>query len=240
MNREYHRWYSPVLNRDMELLVYGHAGARVIIFPTSRGRFYEWEDHGMIAGCLREPLERGWLQAFCVDAIDAESWYARWAHPGGRAYRHHQYIEYLHNEVLPFMRWKNPHDYTIALGASFGAFHAAGLGLKYPFEINRIFGICGIYDIRFMTGGYSDDYVYFNNPVQFVAGEYDGWRLDAMRRQDIILAAGTGDPTIGWSREMSGVLWGKGIGNALREWDGWVHDWPYWQQIVPKYLFGHD
>jgi esterase/lipase superfamily enzyme len=224
----------------MDMLVYGHAGAKVIIFPTSRGRFHEWEDHGMIGGCLREPLERGWLQAFCVDAIDSESWYARWAHPGGRAYRHHQYIEYVHNEVMPLMRMKNSHDFTIALGASFGAFHAANLALKYPFEINRLFGLCGIYDIRFMTDGYSDDYVYFNNPVQFVAGEHDGWRLDAMRRQDIILAAGTGDPTVGWSREMSGVLWGKGIGNALREWNGWVHDWPYWQQMVPRYLFGHD
>ena len=58
----------------------------------------------MIHGALREPLERGWLQAYCVDAIDEESWYARWAHPGGRAYRHHQYIEYLHNEVLPLTR----------------------------------------------------------------------------------------------------------------------------------------
>ncbi len=70
MNREHHRWYSPSLNRDMELLVFGHAGARVIIFPTSKGRFYEWEDRGMIHGALREPLERGWLQAYCVDAID--------------------------------------------------------------------------------------------------------------------------------------------------------------------------
>lgn len=240
MNREYHRWYSPSLGRDMQMLVFGHAGARVLLFPTSKGRFYEWEDRGMFWDSLREPLERGWFQVFCVDTIDEESWYAWWAHPGGRAYRHHQYFEYLHNEVLPFMRWKNPNDYTITLGASFGAFHAAAFGLKYPYEVNRIFGLCGLYDIREFTGGYSDDYVYFNNPMQFIPNEHDWGRLEAIRRQDIIIAVGTGDPQLQWSRDFSGMLWAKGIGNALREWDGWVHDWPYWKQIVPKYLGGHD
>src|SRR5690606_16193134 len=105
--------------------------------------------------------------------------------PGGRAYRHHQYIEYIHNEVLPLTRWKNPNPYLMTMGASFGAFHATSLGLKYPHEVNRIIGICGLYDIRSFTGGYSDDYVYFNNPMQFVANEHDHHRLEAMRRQDI-------------------------------------------------------
>ncbi len=38
----------------------------------------------------------------------------------------------------------------------------------------------------------------------------------------------------------SGLLWGKGIGNALREWDGFAHDWPVWEQMVRMYLSGHD
>ncbi len=48
MNREFHRWHSPSLDRTMELLVFGHGGARVLVFPTSRGRFYEFEDRGMV------------------------------------------------------------------------------------------------------------------------------------------------------------------------------------------------
>lgn len=43
MNREFHRWHSPSLGRDMDLLVFGHAGARAIVFPTSMGRFFEWK-----------------------------------------------------------------------------------------------------------------------------------------------------------------------------------------------------
>ena len=69
----------------MEMVVFGHAGAKVLVFPTSQGRFYEWEDRGMI-GALSEHINNGWVQVYCVDSIDSESWYAKWAHPGGRAW----------------------------------------------------------------------------------------------------------------------------------------------------------
>ena len=48
MTREYHKWWSPRLGRDMELLVFGHAGLPTIVFPTSQGRFFEFEDRGMV------------------------------------------------------------------------------------------------------------------------------------------------------------------------------------------------
>ena len=86
MHRAYHRWWSPSLHREMELLEFGHGGARVIAFPTSRGRFHEWEDRGMMSS-LREHLDRGWLQICCVDSVDSESWYAYHLHPGARAWR---------------------------------------------------------------------------------------------------------------------------------------------------------
>ena len=239
MHREHHRWWSPSLGRDMELLIHGHAGARVLVFPTSQGRFYEWEDRGM-AEVLAHQINNGWLQLYCVDSVDAESWYCNWAHPGGRAYRHHQYFEYLHDEVLPLSRQKNPNPFLITLGASFGAYHAMAFGLKYPWEVDRIIGLSGIYDIRSWTDGYVDDYVYFNNPVQFIAGEHDHHRLERLRQLDIIMAVGRGDRLWNASKDMSRVLWDKGIGNALREWDGWSHDWPYWSQMVSTYISGHD
>ena len=74
MNREYHKWYSPTLNREMELLVFGHGGARMIVFPTSRARFFEYEDRSMVAA-LGDHIESGRLQLFCVDSVDAESFW---------------------------------------------------------------------------------------------------------------------------------------------------------------------
>lgn len=239
MNREYHRWFSPSLNRPMELLVFGHAGARVLVFPTSQGKYFEWEDRGMI-WTLRHHLENGWLQLYCVDSVDAESWYCKWAHPGGRAYRHSQYDGYLYNEVLPLSVAKNSNPFLITTGASFGAYHAMNFGLKHPDKVDRILAMSGLFDIRMFTDGYTGDHVFFNNPVEFIAHEHDPWRLGALRHIDIIHAIGRDDRFVQPARDFSGLLWSKGIGNALREWDGWSHDWPYWQKMILHYISGHD
>src|SRR5260370_28468345 len=101
MNREYHRWYSPSLQRDMEMLVFGHAGARVLVFPTSMGRYFQWEDSGMI-NALGDQLERGDIQLFCVDSVDEERCYAKWNQPAHRAWIQTHDDNYLVNKVLPF------------------------------------------------------------------------------------------------------------------------------------------
>ena len=71
MNREHYRQYSHELGRDMESLVFGHAGRPILVFPTSMGRFFEYEDAGMIRA-LAGKLEAGEIQVFCVDGVDGE------------------------------------------------------------------------------------------------------------------------------------------------------------------------
>src|SRR6201984_2534793 len=90
VDREYHKWFSPLLNRDMELLVFGHGGARVLVFPTRQGRFYDFEDWGLVDS-LRSPVEAGHLQLFCVDSLDSESLYSFGAPAHHRIARHNQY-----------------------------------------------------------------------------------------------------------------------------------------------------
>lgn len=238
MNREYHRWYSPSLNRDMELLIFGHAGARVLVFPTSMGKFFEWEDRGMMA-TLGEHLRKGWLQLFCVDSVDGESWYSP-RHPSQRLARHEQYHQYLLHEVLPFSRHKNPNSFLIVTGASFGGGHAVSFGLRHPDQAGRVLSMSGLCDIRRFGDGYYDDRLYFSNPVDFIANEHDPFRLGQLRRQDVILAIGRDDRLREGNERLSRVLWGKNIGNALRIWDGWSHDWPYWQKMILLYIGGHD
>lgn len=239
MHREHHRWYSPSLGRDMELLVFGHGGARALVFPTSQGRFFEWEDRGMV-GALWEPLSRGWLQLFCVDSVDDESWYARHKHPGERAWRHVQYERYLLSEVLPFTHERNPDPFLIAAGASFGAYHAVNLAFRHPHVVNRVVGLAGLYDIKRLTDGYSDDTVYFNDPSHYMIHEADAGRLAAIRRQDIILAIGRDDPNRADNEHLSGILWSKDVWHAFRLWDGWAHDWPWWRDMIRLYISGHD
>lgn len=223
----------------MELLMFGHGGARLLIFPTSMGRFFEWEDRGMIES-LEEQIEKGWLQITCVDSVDEESWYARWKNPADRAWRQMQYDNYLRYEVIPLTQQVNPNPFLITTGASFGAYHAANFAFRHPEIVGRVIGMSGVYDIRRWTDGYYDDNVYYNNPVSYIPGENDWGRLEPLRRMDIILTAGSDDPLLPNTEEMSTILWDKEIGNALRVWDGWAHDWPWWRQMINQYIGGHD
>ncbi|MGH9551505.1 MAG: esterase, partial [Terriglobales bacterium] len=94
VNREYHKWYSERLGRDMELLVFGHSGARLIVFPTSCGRFFDWENRRMMDPIARH-IDNGWLQIFCVDSVDTESWFNNGISPHDRTQRHLDYQDYV-------------------------------------------------------------------------------------------------------------------------------------------------
>src|SRR5947207_1914438 len=101
MLREYHKWFSPRMQRDMELLVFGHSGARVIVFPTREGRFFDYENFGMV-GSLQARMEAGEMQLFCVDSADSETLYSRHKSPKDRIARHKLYESYILAEVIPF------------------------------------------------------------------------------------------------------------------------------------------
>ena len=106
MHREYFKGYSSELNRDVEALIFGHAGTPLLVFPTSQGRFFEYEDRNMI-GVLAPKIDAGEVQVFCPDSVDSESWYNKGVHPRVRVLRHLQYERYILHEMLPFLRWKN-------------------------------------------------------------------------------------------------------------------------------------
>jgi esterase/lipase superfamily enzyme len=90
----------------MELLVFGHAGARVLVFPTRQGRFYDYENWRLVEA-IRDCIEAGSLQLFCVDSVDSESLYCEHRPPQGRIERHRQYEAYVVEEVVPFTAGRN-------------------------------------------------------------------------------------------------------------------------------------
>jgi esterase/lipase superfamily enzyme len=97
-----------------------------------------------------------------------------------------------------------------------------------------------MYDIREQVEDYYDDAVKAHNPSHYVADLHDHGHLEALRRMDIILCTGREDSFVDNNRYLSGKLWEKGVGNALRLWDGWSHDWPYWMSMIRTYIGGSD
>jgi esterase/lipase superfamily enzyme len=242
VNREYHRWFSPSLNREMEMLVFGHAGAKALVFPTRGGRFFDYENWGLV-GALRGSIERGCLQLFCVDSLDSESLYCRCVAPVARIDRHKQYERYLLSEVIPFMRSQSYDPFLIAHGCSIGAYHAVTLALRHPGLFGKVVALSGRYDLTRSFGhfpdlfdGYYDEDIYFHTPTHFVPQLSDSGALDAMRGMEIVLAVGERDPFKPSAEELSQQLKDKGIGHELAIWDGTAHKASYWRNMVRCYL----
>ncbi len=242
MNRDYHRWHSPSLGRDMELLVFGRTGARVLAFPPRLGRFFDYENWGVVEA-LRRHIEQGWAQLFCLDSVDEASLYGRWRHPRERIEYHESYERYVLDEVLTFSGWINPCPFVTALGCSLGAYHAANIVFRHPHRFGKLVALSGRYDLTStiehfgdLFDGYYDETVYFHTPCHFLPNLSDHGRLDAVRRLEIILAVGEEDPFRQSNHHVSSALWEKGAWNALHLWRGRAHRAADWRHMVSLYV----
>ena len=71
MNKQQYKWYSPILDREMDLATYRYSGQNYLVFPTSKGRYFDWEGFGAMIPALQHALSNGWVQITCVDSVDA-------------------------------------------------------------------------------------------------------------------------------------------------------------------------
>jgi len=226
----------------MELLVFGHAGARVLVFPTRCGRFYDYENFGLVEAS-RHWIEQGWLQLYCVDSLDHESFYCDWCRREDRIKRHVQYEQYLLEEVLPLSEYHNPKSLLIAHGCSLGAYHAVNIALRHPNVFGKVLALGGrfnlterIGDFRDLFDGYVDQTVYFHMPLMYVPKIADKVYLQALRRLKIIFVVGEKDPFLQSNRQLSWVLHEKKIPHALHIWPGRAHKPRYWAEMIQLYL----
>ncbi|HEV8130247.1 MAG TPA: alpha/beta hydrolase-fold protein [Acidobacteriota bacterium] len=235
MHREYGYWHSSALRRTMEYLIFGSGGIPFLIFPTSMGRFYQYEDFSMVQ-TLASRIESGRIQLFCVDSVDAESWYNKSIPPAQRAERHRQYERYILEEFILFLRGRNAGGLTVS-GCSFGAYHAANFAFKHPEQFCRAISISGSYDLKSLADGYYDDGFYFNSPIDFLPNLQDSRYLDPLRRMSLVLLSGDENDITYWSTlRLSNILRNKGIDHTLDIWRGAVHDWPVWKEMALKHF----
>lgn len=242
MNREYHKWFSWRLGREMELLIFGHAGEKMLVFPTRGGRFYEYENMRMVE-TLRPKIEAGELQLFCVDGIDSESFYCWWAHPSGRINRHMQYEEYILREVFPLMEAKNPNPTVIAHGCSLGAFQAANIAFRHPELFKKVVAFSGRYDLtlsvehfRDLFDGYYSESIYFHTPTHFLPNLGCDSLLEKLRGMEIVLTIGKEDPFRHNNEHLSDILRSKGVTHECHYWDERAHQGRYWRQMAREYV----
>lgn len=217
MQREYRKWKSPTLGREMELLVFGKEGTPVIIFPTENGRFFEWEDQGVM-DAVDEQIQLGYNQFFLVDSVDGESFLNKDVDPYTRLMRENQYQMYIKDEVLPYIEEQNSNPFVITAGVGMGAYHAMVFGLKHPQLIDKILALSGNYDINQYLDGFKDDNSYYNNPIEFIPNLHDQQILKDISAIDIRLLSYLNDPNREATEKMSEILWLKFIDHEHYVW----------------------
>ena len=235
MERTYEKWNSPSLGRDMELLWFGSSGYPVVAFPTSMGRFFQYEDSGTIAA-LAEKIDAGYLQICCVDSVDTESWYNENAHPSQRGPRHERYDAYLVDEVVPFVRQRARRHDLGAFGCSFGGYHTANFAGRHPDVVTKAVCFSGVYDVSRFTDGYWDDTDFANSPAAFIAG-MDAVAAARLHAVEWVIATGEFDTLAPDNRRFDAILTEKGIPHHTEIWPGVNgHDWPFWNDAVVRLL----
>ena len=226
----------------MELLIFGHGGRAILLFPTRMARFFDYENWGIV-GALEDRITNGEMQLFCVDSIDAESFYNQAISPAERISRHLKYEQYIFEEVIPFIKKNNKdNDFEVA-GCSMGAYHAANIALKHPDMFKKVVCMSGRYDLTKqiqdfadLFDGYNNEDIYFNMPLQYMANLQDAKILKAIRKLQIIIAIGETDPFIENNKEFSSILLSKKIPNELYIWENYAHRPRYWRKMVQLYL----
>jgi esterase/lipase superfamily enzyme len=241
MHVEYYKEWSDHLQRNMEFKVYGHAGRPVLVFASGGGKFYEFEDFGMVEA-VRWFIEQGKIQLYTIDSVDQESWLGPdWVHPEDKGRRHNQYERYIIDEFIPLV-----HDQMgearlfMTTGCSMGACHAANFYFKHPDLFDGVISLSGLYGPWYFVGDYVDDNVYFNFPLLYLPNLRDPWYLDRYRESDIIICVGQGaweDSHIEETRALEDVLRRLEVGARVEYWGHDVrHDWPWWQKQLPYFL----
>lgn len=230
MKEESVKWHSQELGQETEMLVFGHAGYPVILFPTSMGRFYQNKDFKLIDSAAWF-IENGLVKIYCPDSIDVQSWYNKSCHPSERARNHIRYDKMIRNEIVPRAFAETGHGKIATAGCSFGGYHAVNFGFRYPEITGYIFSMAGAFDIKPQVDGYYDDDVYYNNPPDFIPNlsHPAAWNIG------IVLGTSDGDMCLKENIRMSEILHHKEIRHWLDVRKG-PHDWHVWHEMFPEYL----
>lgn len=236
MERRHISWRSPSMGKEMELLIIGHGGTPVLIFPSAHGNFREWDNHGAFA-VLEEQAEKGYNQFFCADTF-SECFLKRDIDPVSRMKRFNSYQAYVTDELLPFIRRENDHLYRITAGAALGAYAAVLFALKHPDSFNKVIGLCGYYDIRVHMEHMIDDHIYFNNPAEFVPNISDDKLLKSIKNLNIRLINYRNSDTQVATEAFSDLLRRKYIEHQLFTWNKETDDmWKFLPAMLKENLY---
>jgi len=239
MRREISEWWSPNLNKNMEIVAYGHYGTALLLFPSAAADYLEYERFYLIDSIVNY-IDAGKFKVYSINSINSESWLNDSMHPRDKAIRHQQYNQYIVEEVVPFIYRDCDGEVPIITGGvSLGALHASNNYFRRPDVFDGTIAMSGIYDLKAYSKGYFDEDCYFNSPMDYLPNLEERFFLNQLRsKQHVHVLSGRGayedpDASIAFGK----VLTSKAIPHEIDLWGHeWSHDWPTWRAMLPYVL----
>lgn len=243
METQHRKEYSPALNRDMEFKIYGRKGKPVLVFPTFAGRFFQYEDFGMI-DVWKPYIDDCRVQLFCVDSIDGETFIGH-GDFRTRIELQEAYFRHIRNEFIPKLLDYNgfvsgvPRKLLLT-GCSMGGYHAANTFFRCPDIADAAICLSGVYHARLFFGDYSDDLIRLNSPLEYLAREHDDDYWAALRRARLVFCAGQGaydDKMLKDTLALNNLLDSRKIPAWVDIWGRDVtHEWVWWKKQMAYFL----
>lgn len=245
MEMQYYKWYSQRLGRDAECKRYGHAGRPVLFVPCQDGRFFDFENFGML-DVWAPWIESGQIMVFAIDTIDKETWSHKYGDAYWRGRRYEAWIQYIVNEVAPLIRetakcnngWPDLPG-IMTFGCSLGATHAANLFFRYPDIFTGMLALSGVYTAEYGFGTYMDEVVYQHSPIHYLANmPSDHPFIEKYNRNQAIVCVGQGDWEEPWTTfRLRDIFAQKGIDIWVDVWGHDVsHGWDWWYAQVKHFI----
>ncbi len=241
MFRQHEMLPSKSMDRRVHLWRYGHFGPPLLVFPSASGMAHEWEAHGMTES-LEDHLRGGRLKLYCTESNVAEAWTRKDSDPRWQIQRHEAFERYVLDELVPFIRKDcRSEDIPIAVtGTSLGALYAANFALKHPTIFRYALCMSGRYDVSWLTQGFSNEAIYFNNPMAYVPNLH-GEHLEQVREHThLALVCGQGkweDGNVEETHALADRLEAKQISHERDLWGHDVsHEWHWWQRQARFHL----
>ncbi len=244
----YYKEFSKYLNRDIEFKVYGHRGKPCLFFPSQSGKFYDYEDRGIISS-LSNLIEEGKIQIFTVDSNDNESFSANNKNPRDRILSQEAYYNYIIDEMVPRIYEINSYNNygqsnkILSYGVSLGAYHAMNVFIRRPDIFDSVIALSGIYNTNYYISNYADEYTFLNSPIESLKHlSFDHPYVNLYKRSKIIVCVGQGsweEDCLQDTRKIQGQFERLSIPAWIDYWGYDVpHDWPSWLLQTP-YFFSH-
>ena len=232
------RWHSPHLERDVQLVRWGHFGTPVLLFPTAGGDAEEVERFLLIR-VLQPLLDAGRIKVYSIDSVAGKAWISGEHSAEYCSKLQNRFDAYIYREVAPAIRRDCESDAIeiITAGASIGAFNAVATVCRHPDAFKLAVAMSGTFDLsKYLEGRFNQDF-YFSSPLHYLP-ELSGPQLETLQRRLILLPTGEGDyEDIDESWRLAKVLGAKGIPNRVDPWGPeYHHNWVTWREMLPKYL----